>query len=249
MEKENYKNGLIPSKKIDVMTIKKEYSIEELLQMSEIFYKSNLAPTHFKSKEAIFIGMKWAGAIGLDPFLGLKDIFVIDNIPNIKTEAGIALVEASGFCENIEQYFTGNEYDDDFTAVCIVKRKGRKEHVSKFSVKDAKVAKLWGKKTANNKDTAWVNYPRVMMMYRAVGFALRSIFPDALRGAVLREEIADYREVELTESKMGDDGLNITVQKKDNNSGTSNFNRATKVKSNLNDLPPSDDIEDVEEVK
>jgi hypothetical protein len=235
MKENDHKSGIIKAK-IEVLPSKfKEHTVDELLQMADIYVKSNLAPTHFKTKEALFIAFQWAIALGINPFLGIKDIYVIDNIPNIKTEAAIALVESSGFCENMEQFFEGNEYNDDFTAVCVVKRVGRKPHISRFSVKDAKLAKLWGKKTKNGADTSWIEYPKVMLMYRAVGFALRMVFPDVLRGATLREEIAQYREYETIESKVGDNGLDIKIVKNNNN----NYNRPSN-KTAFNDLPPED---------
>lgn len=222
----------------------KQYTHDELVQMSTIYYKSKLLPEHLANPESAYIAMRWCLGLGIDPFLGLRDIFVIDGIPSIRTEAAIAMVEASGFCENIEQYFTGNEYDDDFTAICIVKRKGRKQHTSKFSVKDAKDAELWGKKTKTGKPTSWVLYKRRMLMYRAIGFALRDIFPDVLRGAKLYEEVINYREIEIVNDNSKDGKISVDVKAK-----TQSVNRATKVNSNLHDMPPDFEDIDSEEVK
>ena len=222
----------------------KQYSHTELLEMANIYYKSKLLPNHLTTPESAYIAMRWCLSLQIDPFLGLRDIFVIDNIPSIRTEAAIAMVESSGFSEDIEQYFEGNPFDDTYTAVCKVKRKGRKEHVSKFSVKDAKTAGLWGKKTPNGKPTSWVSYPHRMLMYRSVGFALRDIYPDVLRGARLYEEVINYRDVEIVNDNSKDGQVNVEVKSK-----SQSINRTSKVKSNLNDLPPSDDVQDAEEVK
>lgn len=214
----------------------KQYSHDELIQMSNIYFKSKLLPEHLTTPESAYIAMRWCLGLGIDPFLGLRDIFVIDGIPSVRTEAAIAMTEASGFCENIEQYFTGNEYDDDFTAVCKVKRKGRKEHVSKFSVKDAKDAGLWGKKTNSGKPTSWITYKRRMMMYRAVGFALRDIFPDVLRGAKLYEEVKDYTQFEIVEEETNNGEITVSVKKSsDKKSGMSS-------NISLNDFDEADEI-------
>lgn len=210
----------------------KDYSHEQLLEMAGIYNKSRLAPPHLQTPEAIYIAMRWALALKCDPFLGLRDIFVIDNIPSLRTEAAIALVESSGFCEHFEQYFEGNFADDTFTAVCKVKRKGRNEHISKFSVRDAKIAKLWGKKTKNGLDTAWCTYPKRMLMYRAVGFAIRDVFPDVLRGSRLYEEVADYAQYEIVNDSSSPD-RNVRVVKK-GGSGLS------KVRETMNEEPPID---------
>lgn len=238
--------NLIQSKKMQgQVPSTKEYSTTEILEMADIYFKSGLAPSHFKSKEALFIAFKWAIALGIDPFLGIRDIFVIDNIPSVRTEAAIAMVEASGFCENIEQYFEGNPFDDTYTAVCKVKRKGRKEHISKFSVSDAKNARLWGKKTNSGKNTSWVEYPHRMLMYRAVGFAIRDIFPDVLRGATLKEEVSDFREFEEVKEIKNEKGeITIEVTKKPENKTS-----VDKRRNVMKDLPPEDDETNFEEVK
>lgn len=223
----------------------KQYSHEELLQMSNIYFKSKLLPEHLTTPESAYIAMRWCLGLGIDPFLGLRDIFVIDGIPSVRTEAAIAMVEVSGFSENIKQYFEGNPFDDTYTAVCVVKRKGRDEHVSKFSVKDAKTAGLWGKKTKNGNPTSWVSYPHRMLMYRAVGFALRDIYPDVLRGARLYEEVKDYTQFETIKEETNSVGEVTKVEVK---KAPENKTSGDKIKNTLKDLPPDEEV-DFEEVK
>ncbi len=213
----------------------KQYSHEELLQAATFYYKSQFLPEHIKTMEACYIAMRWALALSIDPFLGLRDIFVIDNIPSLRTEAALALALSSGFVEYQEQYFEGKAYEDNYTAVFKVKVKGQKEHISKFSVKQAKLAMLWGKRTKNNKATAWITYPDRMLMYRAIGFGLRDQVPQVLRGARLYEEIIDYSQYEVVEDNSTNGEVKVQVQKKGSN-------------TMRNDLPP-DDIEDVTEIK
>jgi hypothetical protein len=210
----------------------KQLTTEELKEESKIYFNSGLAPSHLKNWEAVFVAKSWAQGLGMHTTLGLRDIFVIDNIPSLRTEAAMALVEISGFCENFEQEFIGKPYDDNFTAVCKVKRKGRKEHISTFSVKDAKIALLWGKKTNTGKPTAWVTYPQRMLMYRAVGFAIRDIFSDVLRGSRLYEEIVDYPQYEIIDDKSNSTEVNVVVGNK------KTFNGGNKPINLLNDEPP-----------
>jgi hypothetical protein len=221
----------------------KEYTHDEVLQMANIYYKSNLLPTHLNSPESAYIAMMWCIGLSLSPFLGLRDIFVIDNIPSIKTECAIALVESSGMSEDLQQFFTGTPYEDDYTAVCIVKRKGRKPHTSKFSVKDAKDALLWGKKFKSGAPTSWITYKSRMLMYRAVGFALRDIYPDVLRGAKIFQEVSDFSQYEeVTEQKDG----SVKVIKNNTNNYKSS---TTKMRDTMNELPPEDDEVEYSEVK
>lgn len=230
-EKEKF---VIPLKKMESLNNIEIYTTEKLLEISEIYAKSNLAPSHLKTKEAIFIAMKWAQELNMSPILGIRDIFVIDNIPTLRTEAAIALVENSGISENIELSFEGNPYDDDYTAVCLVKRKGRKQHTSTFSVKDAKTAMLWGKKTVNGKPTAWCTYPKRMLMYRAASFALRDIYPDVLRGASIYEEVLDYTQYEIINDKSNDSEINSEVRK----TVLKTVGGMNKLRNIMNDTPP-----------
>lgn len=250
---EDYNNELTPiiesmkpssqiehSKKVQQGAVK-EYTHDEILTLSNIYFKSGLAPSHLKNPESIYISFRWAISLNIDPFLGMRDIFVIDNIPTLRTEAAIALVEASGFCENIEQYWEGEKGTDNYTAVCKVKAYGRKEHISRFSVADAKLAGLWEKKTPSGKGSSWVTYRWRMMMYRAVGFALRDVFPHVLRGCKLKEEVETYNQYkDVTETPNGE----IKVTKVNNFKSGS-----TRMRDNMNQMPPEDNEVDYEEVK
>jgi hypothetical protein len=229
------KNEIIKHRKLESQLEIKQYTHDEILQMSNIYYKSNMLPSHLKTPEAAYVAMMWCTGLNLHPFLGLRDIFVIDNIPSLRTEAALALVEASGFSENIEQFFTGKPYEDDFTATCIVHRKGRKPHTSTFSVKDAKDAHLWGKKTKTGQDTSWITYKKRMLMYRAVGFALRDIYPDVLRGAVLYEELKDFTQYEIVSDTSNDESVNVVIEKK-----SSYKSGSEKVRDIMSEDPPED---------
>lgn len=227
-------NAQIEYQKKGKLVAPKEYSHDEIWTMANIYHKSGLAPSHLKNPESLYICIRWAISLQIDPFLGMRDIFVIDNIPSVRTEAAIALVESSGFCSYIEQTWEGEKGTDSYTAVCKVKRIGRKEHISRFSVADAKLAGLWEKKTPSGKGSSWVTYRWRMLMYRAVGFALRDVFPDCLRGAKIFQEVMDYPDYkDVTEMPNGE----IKVVKHNNNykSGT------TKMRDNMSELPPDDD--------
>lgn len=58
-----------------------------------------------------------------------------------------------------------------------------------FTVKDARLAGLWGK------DGPWKQYPRRQLAWRALGFLARDVFPDVLGGFPLAEESQDFEPV------------------------------------------------------
>jgi hypothetical protein len=181
---------------------------------SAIFKSKDLCPKHLTSAESVLVAIQMGFELGLKPLQSIQNIAVINGIPSIFGDAAKALVLSSGTCELFEEYYEGKPYDDDYTAVCITKRKGaRKEHVERFSVKQAKLAKLW------QKAGTWQTYPDRMLKFRARGFNLRDNFTDILKGFKTVEEVSDYV---IVDSKTNNN----------NKSGGSKFN------SIMNDEPP-----------
>jgi hypothetical protein len=153
----------------------------EVGQISEIVYKSGLAPKGFSSAAACAVAIMHGAEIGLTPMLALQRIAVINGRPTLWGDAALAIVLSSGLCEYIDEYIEGE--GDKRIAVCKTKRKNApKERVTQFSVADAKKAKLWGK------SGPWSDYEERMLMFRARAFNLRDVFPDVLGGMYLKEE-------------------------------------------------------------
>jgi hypothetical protein len=92
----------------------------------------------------------------------------------------LALVLASPLCEYIE------EWEENGTAFCKVKRKGKPEDIQRFGDEEAKKAGLLGKQGP------WSQYPQRMKKMRARSFAVRDNFADVLKGIQIAEEVGDY---------------------------------------------------------
>jgi hypothetical protein len=60
---------------------------------------------------------------------------------------------------------------------------------TRFTIADAKQARLWGK------DGPWQTYPKRMLMWRARGFNLRDNFGDVLKGLHTTEEARDMVDI------------------------------------------------------
>jgi hypothetical protein len=145
-----------------------------------------MVPRAYQGKpQDIMVCVQWGYEIGLAPMQALQNIAVINGKPSVYGDAAMALVQASAVCEDVQEYFEG-EGTPNPIAVCVAKRRGRKEVVARFSVEDAKRAGLWGKAGP------WQAYPKRMMQMRARGFALRDAFPDVLKGLITAEEAQDY---------------------------------------------------------
>jgi hypothetical protein len=161
-------------------------TIDEAMRLADTLSRSSMVPRAYQGKpEDILVATIWGKEIGLATLQALQNIAVINGKPSVYGDAAMALVQASAVCEDVQEYFEG-EGTPNPVAVCVAKRRGRKEVIAKFSVEDAKRAGLWGK------PGPWQAYPKRMMQMRARGFALRDAFPDVLKGLITAEEAQDY---------------------------------------------------------
>jgi hypothetical protein len=160
-------------------------NMEEAIRFADLISRSDMVPAHFKGKPAnILLAVQWGREIGLGPLQALNNIAVINGRPSLWGDAMMALVRGSGVCLYVRETMEGD--GDTLTAVCRSRRKDDDgEHVTRFSVADAKKAGLWGKQGP------WQQHPRRMLQMRARGFNLRDHFPDVLRGVISAEEAQD----------------------------------------------------------
>ena len=155
-------------------------TFEQALTFSQYLADSDMVPKDFKGKPGnCLVAIQWGMEIGLKPMQALQNIAVINGRPSLWGDAVIALARNSPACEYIV------EEDDGHTAMCKVKRRGEAEQVRTFSMDDAKRAGLAGK------TGPWTQYPKRMRQMRARAFAIRDVFPDALKGLPVAEEVMD----------------------------------------------------------
>ena len=156
----------------------------EAMKFSELLANSDMVPKDFKGKPAnVLVAVQWGYEVGLGPLQAVQNIAVINGRPSIWGDAAMALVRGHPACESIREGVDGD--GDARHGFCEVKRKGQPVERRTFSVTDAKKAGLW------NKSGPWQQYPDRMLQLRARGFAIRDVFPDALRGVITREEAED----------------------------------------------------------
>lgn len=147
---------------------------------------SDLVPKDFKNNPAnCFIAIQWGKDLGLAPLQATQNIAVINGRPALWGDAVPALVIASKQCEYINMTFENN------TAICRVKRVNQPEHISTFSMQQARTAGLL------EKQGPWKQYPDRMLQNRARAFALRDVFPDVLKGLYTAEELMDSLPVHM----------------------------------------------------
>jgi hypothetical protein len=150
----------------------------DMYRLAKSVVIGNMQPKSFGSGEtaicACFVAMQAGAEMGLPPMMAIQNIAVINGKPGIYGPAALALVQASGKLEEIDERLEGD--GDKRQAVILVKRAGQKARAFTFSVSDAKRASLW------EKAGPWKQYPDRMLLARCRGFALRDVFPDVLLG-------------------------------------------------------------------
>jgi hypothetical protein len=162
-------------------------TMAEAMDFSKMISHSQMVPKQYQGKpQDVLVAIQWGYELGLQPLQALQNIAVINGKPSVYGDAALALVKNDPRCAGVSETVTGD--GDAKTATCLVKRRygdDIEETVRTFSVRDAKMARLWGK------PGPWQQYPDRMLMMRARGFALRDAFPDALKGVITAEEAQD----------------------------------------------------------
>lgn len=157
-------------------------TLEEAWRLAAALAASGMTPKAYGTDQnKIMVGIMAGAEVGLTPFAALQSIAVIGNNPSLWGDGALALVQASGLLDDME------EVDDGDTATCRLNRKGRSTPIVRtFSMEDAKKAGLSGK------TGPWSQYPARMRQMRARAFALRDGFSDVLKGLHIAEEVRDY---------------------------------------------------------
>lgn len=157
---------------------------QEAQQFAQLLASSTMVPKDFQGKPGnIMVAVQWGAEVGLGPLQAVQNIAVINGRPSIWGDAALALVRGHPACAGVNE---GTEGEGDARhGFCEVTRRGEQPQRRTFSVADAKKAGLWGK------SGPWQQYPDRMLQLRARGFAIRDVFPDALRGVITAEEARD----------------------------------------------------------
>jgi len=158
---------------------------------------SDLVPKSFRGKpQDLFLCWALGYQIGMSPEQAMQCIAIVNGKAVMWGDEMLALcMSHREFDDIIENPIIKNDAVIGYT--CIVKRKGKADKESVFTLDMAKKAGLLAK------GGVWNQYPERMLKLRARGFCLRDAFPDALKGIKSREEVEDYIDVdfEVTQQK------------------------------------------------
>lgn len=182
-------------------------NLADLAQYAAFFVKAGMVPDNLQVKVAGRVDLDATKAkvmlvigkgleVKVPPQMAVANIMVVNNRTTIWGDLMRSLVMRSKQCEGWHEHFEIDgkvqretvEIEDEYTAVCQLKRKGYDElWEGRFSCAQAKKAGLW----MNPKKLPWMNYPIQMLMWRARTYAVRAGFSDVLGGLAIMEEIED----------------------------------------------------------
>jgi uncharacterized protein involved in tolerance to divalent cations len=155
-------------------------NLDEAMRLATMIANSDLAPKDYKGKPGnVLVAIQMGEEVGLKPMQALQNIAVISGRPSLWGDAMLALVKAHPEFEDMNEWF------ENGTAHCMIKRRNQTAQTRTFSVEQAKKAGLKGKAGP------WTNYEERMLQMRARGFCIRDVFPDAIKGLQMAEEVID----------------------------------------------------------
>lgn len=163
--------------------------VEALKQYCRLLYDGGLhGGKDAKRPEALAAKIEVGRDLGIPATQAIAWIAIINGRPSIYGDLGMGLIRSSGLLADgyPKEWYEGEPGEDSYTACFAIKRTGATpERVVRFSVADAKQARLWGKAGP------WSEYPDRQLMWRAKGFACRDEFQDVLCGLIFAEEALD----------------------------------------------------------
>ena len=153
----------------------KEYSVQEIAQMGQIFAKSGMYG--IKSPEMAMTLMFQAQAEGIHPCKAMQEYHVINGKPSLSSQAMLARFQlAGGTAKWIQRTAT--------EATLYVSHKQGGELEVTWNIDRAKRAGLLG-------NPSWTKYPEAMLSARCISEAIRAVFPACLGGMYSIEEEED----------------------------------------------------------
>ena len=191
--------AIIPASFDDVVRIAR-------LALMAGLYKSERKTTPDELEAQAIMAIMKGMELGIAPMQALEGIAIINGRSCLWGDLVPALLWSNGF--ELEEGYENEDDPEKCTAVCTVIRPGGKRITRRFSIADAKNARLWDTREKVRKqvwengnriwkdgvdnDSTWFKYGKVRMLpMRARGYAARDGAPDVMRGMYMREEMED----------------------------------------------------------
>lgn len=155
--------------------------------MAQALSQSTIVPTTFHKSEAnCMVAISQAQRLGVDPFVVMNNMYMIQGKITWKSEFVIAMINASGKFDTELQYEEEEKDGKPYACTCFTFKDGRKINGIKVTMDMAK-SEGWLDKSGSK----WKTIPQVMLRYRAAVFFARFNAPELTSGLYTVEEGED----------------------------------------------------------
>ena len=156
-------------------------------QMAQAMAVSTIVPPTFQKSEAnCMVAISQAQRLGVDPFVVMNNMYMIQGKITWKSEFIIAMINASGKFDTELQFEEEEKDGKPYSCTCFTFKDGRKISGIKVTM-DMANAEGWTKKNG----TKWATLPQLMLRYRAAVFFARFNAPELTSGLYTVEEGED----------------------------------------------------------
>lgn len=156
-------------------------------QMAKAMSQSTIVPDNFKKNEAnCMVAISQAQKLGVDPFVVMNNMYMIQGKITWKSEFIIAMINASGKFDTELQFAEEAKDGKPYACTAFTFKDGRKIEGIRVTM-DMADAEGWTKKNG----TKWATLPQLMLRYRAAVFFARFNAPELTSGLYTVEEGED----------------------------------------------------------
>ena len=176
-------------------------------QMAQALMTSTIVPPTFQKSEAnCMVAISQAQRLGIDPFVVMNNMYMIQGKITWKSEFIIAMINASGKFDTELQFAEEVKDGKPYACTAFTFKDGRKIEGIRVTM-DMANAEGWTKKNGSK----WLTLPQLMLRYRAAVFFARFNAPELTSGLYTQEEGED---VNFSHKKTGA-SLNELVAEED----------------------------------
>jgi hypothetical protein len=155
--------------------------IDSMKTLATTLLRSGFLPEAINSVDKAVTIMLKGMELGVPMMTALQNIAVVKGKPVVQGNVMLALIQRVGGTWQVKKQ-TKTECEIEF------KRPGFSTYLAKFTIEDAKQARLLYKK-----GDIWKLYPQLMLFWRAVAIGARTLFNDVIQGMYVPEELADVQ--------------------------------------------------------
>ena len=179
-------------------------SFKLAFQMAKALSQSTIVPPTFQKSEAnCMVAISQAQKLGVDPFVVMNNMYMIQGKITWKSEFIIAMINASKKFDTELQFEEEDKDGKPYACTAFTFKDGRRINGIKVTM-DMANAEGWTKKNG----TKWATLPQLMLRYRAAVFFARFNAPELTSGLYTVEEGED---VTFNKPKKSGSSLNDLV--------------------------------------